>query len=105
DILRKYHLEAYDEENHLGDIRHIIVRRGHVTGELMIVLVTRLFELPKSQEIVEAIKEGLPEVVSIVQNINSDKTNVILGKQSMVLFGQDYYKDELMGHTFKISHQ
>ena len=105
DILRKYHLEAYDEENHLGDIRHIIVRRGHVTGELMIVLVTRLFELPKGQEIVEAIKEELPEVVSIVQNINSDKTNVILGKQSMVLFGQDYYTDELMGHTFKISHQ
>ena len=105
DILRKYHLEAYNEESHTGDIRHIIVRRGHVTGELMIVLVTRAIDLPKSQEIVEAIKEGLPDVVNIVQNINTEKTNVILGKQSMVLFGQDYYVDELLGHTFKISHQ
>ena len=104
DILRKYHLEAYNEESHTGDIRHIIVRRGHVTGELMIVLVTRSLNLPKRQEIVDAIKEELPEVVSIIQNINTEKTNVILGKQSMVLFGQDYYTDELLGHTFKISH-
>ena len=76
-----------------------------VTGELMIVLVTRSLNLPKRQEIVDAIKEELPEVVSIIQNINTEKTNVILGKQSMVLFGQDYYTDELLGHTFKISHQ
>lgn len=105
DILREYHVEAYDEDHHEGDVRHIIVRRGHVTGELMIVLVTRSFVLPHLQEIVAEIRARIPEVVSIVQNINSEKTNVILGKQAMVLFGQDYYTDELMGHTFKISHQ
>jgi 23S rRNA (uracil1939-C5)-methyltransferase len=105
DILRKYEVTAYDEENHTGDVRHIVVRRGHVTGEVMIVLVTRSFVLPHLQEIVADIQEEIPEVVSIVQNINSEKTNVILGKQAMVLFGQDYYTDELMGHRFKISHQ
>ena len=105
DILREYNFEAYNEKNHTGDIRHIIVRRGHVTEELMIVLVTRTFALPHAEEIIAKITKRLPKVVSIVQNINSEKTNVILGKQAMVRFGQDYYIDELMGHTFKISHQ
>lgn len=105
DILRKYKVAAYDEESHTGDIRHIIVRRGHVTGELMIVLVTRTFTLPNAQEIIADIREELPGVVSIVQNINTEKTNVILGKQAMVLYGQDFYTDQLLGHTFKISHQ
>lgn len=105
DILRKYGVAAYNERNHTGDIRHIIVRRGHYTEELMIILVTRTFALPNAKEIIQDIKETMPNVVSFVQNINSDKTNVILGKQAMVLFGKDYYTDELMGHTFKISHQ
>lgn len=105
DILRKYGVAAYNERNHAGDIRHIIVRRGHYTEELMIILVTRTFALPNAKEIIQDIKETMPNVVSFVQNINSDKTNVILGKQAMVLFGKDYYTDELMGHTFKISHQ
>ena len=105
DILRKYHIEAYNEEKHTGDVRHIIVRHGHFTDELMIVLVTRTFALPHLQEIVREIQKEIPEVVSTIQNINSEKTNVILGKQAMVLFGQDFYKDKLLGHTFKISHQ
>lgn len=105
DILRKYEVEAYDEENHSGDIRHIIVRRGHFTEEMMIVFVTNHLMMPHAQKIVGDIRQEIPEVVSIIQNINQEKTNVILGNQSMVLYGQDYYKDELMGHTFKISHQ
>lgn len=105
DILRKYGLKAYDEERHLGDIRHIIVRQGHFTGEIMIVLVTNTLTLPHAQEIVADIQKEIPEVVSIVQNINTKKTNVILGKKAMVLFGQDYYTDKLLEHTFKISHQ
>lgn len=105
DILRKYLAKAYNEKEHTGDIRHIIVRRGHETEEMMIVLVTRSFALPNLQEIVADIRQEIPEVVSIVQNINSEKTNVILGKQAMVLFGQDFYKDKLLDHTFKISHQ
>lgn len=105
DILRKHHLSAYDEINHTGDIRHVIVRRGHYTGEIMIVLVTRTFSLPNAQAIIDGILSAIPEVVSIVQNINSEKTNVILGTQAMVLFGKDYYTDELKNHTFNISHQ
>src|SRR5699024_6623571 len=105
DILRKYEVNAHNEEKHTGDIRHILDRKRHDTGELMIVLVTNSVVLPHAHEMPTEPKQEIPHVVSIVQNINSDKTNVILGKQAMVLFGQDYYTDELMNHTFKISHQ
>lgn len=105
DVLRKYEIKAYDEENHTGDIRHIIVRRGHFTGDIMIVLVTNQLVLPEAQAIVADLRQAIPELVSVVQNINREKTNVILGKQSMVLYGQDYYEDELLEHRYKISHQ
>lgn len=105
DILRSYEVKAYNEEEHTGDIRHIIVRRGHFTEELMIVLVTNQLILPEAQAIVADLEAALPNLISVVQNINREKTNVILGNQSMVLYGQDYYEDELMNHRFKISHQ
>lgn len=105
DILRKYNLKAYNEDSHSGDIRHIVVRRGHKTKEIMVVLVTNQLILPHAKEIVKEIQEAIPELVSIVQNINTEKTNVILGKQAMVLYGQDFYEDELLGHRFKISHR
>lgn len=105
DILRKYELMAYDEENHSGDIRHIIVRRGHYTGEVMIVLVTRTFSLPHRQEIINELSAAVPELVALIQNINSGRTNTILGSQAMVLFGQDAYTDRINNHEFKISHR
>ncbi|WP_018659571.1 23S rRNA (uracil(1939)-C(5))-methyltransferase RlmD [Allofustis seminis] len=105
DILRAYQVPAYDEYSHSGVVRHLIVRRGHYTQQLMLVLVTNGQVLPHAAEIVSEIIKQLPEVVSIIQNINEEKTNVILGRQSMVLYGQDYYNDQLCGHTFNISHQ
>ena len=105
DILRAYHIQPYDELNHQGTVRHLVIRRGHFTGQMMIVIVTNGFVLPHAQEIVQKIRQELPEVVSIIQNINRERTNVILGKQAMVLYGQDYYEDQLLGHTFQISHR
>lgn len=105
DILRDYSIKSYDETNHIGDLRHIIVRRGYFTKELMIVLVTRSASLHREEEVVRKIKEQLPELVSLVHNINPHKTNVILGKESTVLFGEDRYHDVLLGDTFTISHQ
>lgn len=105
DILRTYAISAYDEKSHRGTVRHLVIRRGHFTGQVMIVIVTHGFVLPHAQEIVQKIRQELPQVVSIIQNINSERTNVILGKQAMVLYGQDYYEDQLLGHTFQISHR
>lgn len=105
DILRKYQTKPYDEKNHKGTIRHIVVRRGYYTGELMIVLVTRANDLQYEEEITEEIRTKLPDLVSLVQNINPDKTNVIFGKKSRILFGEDSYNDSLLGDNFTISHQ
>lgn len=104
-ILRKYEIEAYDEVKLTGLIRHLVIRRGYYTGELMVVLVTNASDLPHQKEITEEIVESLPEIVSVVQNINEKNTNVILGRRSRVLYGEDKYRDELLGFTFEISHQ
>lgn len=102
DILRKYHVAAYDEQNHKGVVRTIMVRRGHYSHEMMIVLVTRAKRLPTSEFIINDIREALPEVVSIIQNVNQEKTNVIMGDQNKVLWGEKAIKDTLLGKTFAI---
>ncbi|EFF20019.1 hypothetical RNA methyltransferase [Enterococcus faecium E1071] len=70
---------------------------------MMVVLVTRKEKFFKSKEIAEAIHEELPEVVSVIQNINEEKTNVILGDKEKVLYGRDYIEDQLLGKTYRIS--
>ena len=102
-ILRNYGIKAYDEDNHSGCIRHIVVRRGHYTNEIMIVLVTLSDILPYSENIVRDILDGVPNTVSIVQNINPNKTNVIMGEKQFVLFGEDRYYDRLFDMRFAIS--
>lgn len=105
DIMRKYSVKPYNEKENTGNLRHILVRRGYHTGEMMIVLVTRTPKLFPHSKIVPDILEALPEVVSIVQNVNPKKTNVILGQEVIILHGKDKYRDKLLGHTFEISHR
>ena len=105
DVMRKYHVKPYNEKEHTGWLRHIIVRRGHFTGEIMVILVTNSNEFHRQEEIVKAIQQAVPTMVSMIQNINTKKTNVILGNESKVLIGEDKYQDKLLGMTFNISHQ
>ncbi|MDR3242259.1 MAG: 23S rRNA (uracil(1939)-C(5))-methyltransferase RlmD [Lactobacillaceae bacterium] len=102
DLLRKYQLDAYDEQTHTGDIRTVMVRRGYYSHEMMVVIVTRRNKLPVAEAIVAGIKAALPEVKSIIQNVNTEKTNVILGKTNKTLWGADYITDTLWGKTFEI---
>ncbi|MGP6140782.1 MULTISPECIES: 23S rRNA (uracil(1939)-C(5))-methyltransferase RlmD [unclassified Jeotgalibaca] len=103
DILQEYGIKPYDERKNIGNIRHIMIRRGYYTGEMMIVLVTRTAKLFPLSKIIPDIREALPEVVSIVQNVNPKRTNVILGEENIVLYGEDVYHDNLLGHKFAIS--
>ncbi|MGX6979496.1 23S rRNA (uracil(1939)-C(5))-methyltransferase RlmD [Vagococcus elongatus] len=103
DILRRFKVKPYNEEDHTGLIRHIIVRRGFYTEEMMIVLVTRVAKIFQVEKIVEAIAAELPHVVSIMQNINGEKTNVILGKETRNLFGKEFITDQLLGNQYQIS--
>ncbi|SHE69507.1 23S rRNA (uracil(1939)-C(5))-methyltransferase RlmD [Clostridium fallax] len=99
--IKPYNVEGkYDES---GILRHIMVRRGYKTEEVMVVLVTNGKELPYKEDFVETIKENIKGIKSIIQNINSEKTNVILGKESITLWGEDTISDYIGEFKFNIS--
>ncbi|WP_137791399.1 23S rRNA (uracil(1939)-C(5))-methyltransferase RlmD [Bacillus sp. E(2018)] len=103
EIVNQYNVSAYNEEKHKGILRHIIARYGKTTGDLMIVLVTNGSELPQRKKIVEDIRKALPEIKSIVQNVNSKRTNVIFGEETRVLWGAEYIYDFIGDIKFAIS--
>ncbi|MCA1052736.1 MULTISPECIES: 23S rRNA (uracil(1939)-C(5))-methyltransferase RlmD [Priestia] len=102
-ICEKHGVSAYQEQKHKGSLRHIMARYGLVTGEIMVVIVTRTAELPNKKRIIEDIIEAVPNVKSIVQNVNSKRTNVILGNQTNVLWGEEYIYDYIGDVKFAIS--
>jgi 23S rRNA (uracil1939-C5)-methyltransferase len=102
-IANKYGIRAYDEEKHRGTLRHVVARKGKVTNEVMVVLVTRGKELPNKKNIIEEIKAEIPNVKSIVQNINPKRTNVIFGDETNVLWGEEYIHDYIGDIKFAIS--
>ena len=102
-ICEKHGVKAYNEKQHKGTLRHIMVRTGQVTGELMIVLVTRTPDMPNRRKIIEEIVEAVPNITSIIQNVNTKRTNVILGDQTITLWGADVISDYIGDIKFEIS--
>jgi 23S rRNA (uracil1939-C5)-methyltransferase len=96
-------VRAYDEQKHKGELRHIMARYGLKSGEVMVVLVTRTNELTGKKKIIEEIVKTIPGVKSIVQNINSKKTNVIFGDETKVLWGEEIIYDSIGDIKFAIS--
>lgn len=103
EILQQFEVKTYNEKDNSGFLRHIIVRRGHHSHEMMVVLVTRKKHFPQGEKIAQKIQEKLPEVVSIMQNINPEQTNVILGSEEKILLGRSFIYDQLLGKKFRIS--
>ena len=103
DLLRKYHIQPYDERTGKGVIRTVMVRRGYYSHEVMVVLVTNTKRLPMADQIVAGIVAGVPEVKSIVQNLNDKKTNRLLGDKNKTLWGAPEIHDQLLGIDFAIS--
>ncbi|WP_158734656.1 23S rRNA (uracil(1939)-C(5))-methyltransferase RlmD [Alteribacillus sp. YIM 98480] len=99
----KYNIKAYDEEKHRGTLRHVVTRYAKNTDQLMIVLVTNGPDLPHKKNLIEEIREGIPNVASIVQNINNKRTNVIFGDKTNVLWGEEYIYDTIGDVKFAIS--
>lgn len=96
-------LQPYSEETHQGMLRHVVIRKGRATGEVMIVLVTRNRNFPQKDVAIEVIRKLVPNVTSIVQNVNSQKTNVILGNETVTLWGQHTIEDTIGDVRFEIS--
>ena len=103
DIFGELGIPAYNEKTHKGVLRHIMARYGKQTDELMIVLVTRTTSIPFVEKIVKEIVARLPHVKSIVQNVNTKKTNVILGETTNVLWGSEVIYDFIGKVKFAIS--
>lgn len=96
-------IRAYDEATHRGELRHIIVRTAYTTNEAMLVLVTRTEKLTKQTQLIEKVTKQFPEIHSIIHNVNSQRTNVILGKESRTIYGEDYIYDKIGDLSFGIS--
>lgn len=103
DWIEKYNIPVYDENTGLGAVRHIMVRKGFKTGEIMIVIITNSKKLPNSKEFIDIMVNNINGIKSIIQNINSIKTNVILGSQSITLWGSDTITDYIGKFKFSIS--
>lgn len=103
ELLQQFEVTAYNEKAHSGFLRHIIIRRGSYSHEMMVVLVTCKKDFPQGEEIAQQIQKKLPEVVSVIQNINSKQTNVILGTEERLLLGRSFIYDQLLDKTFRIS--
>lgn len=101
--MRQFNVGAYNEASHSGVIRHVFIRSSDATEEIMVVIVTNSINIPSPDILVELIKDSSPGVVSIIQNINTIKTNVILGNHNIVLWGRDTITDILDGLSFEIS--
>ncbi|MDO1605208.1 23S rRNA (uracil(1939)-C(5))-methyltransferase RlmD [Lactobacillus sp. YT155] len=102
DILSKYQVQAYNEADNSGQIRNIMIRKGHFTNQFMVALITTKEPINHLDEITKEI-QALPDVVSVVRNINNKKTNVLLGTKNKTLSGFPYIEDEILGNTYRIS--
>lgn len=102
ELAQGFRIPAYDEDKGTGLLRHGIVRVSRKTGEAMVTLVVNRKEFPRKKAFVQALRERHPNITSVVFNVNTRKTNAVLGPMSMTAYGQGWVEDELCGCTFRI---
>lgn len=102
-MLRSFKIRTFDEDTGFGLMRHVLIRRGLISGEIMVVLVTSSPIFPSKKNFVKALLEKHPEITTIVQNVNGKNTNMVLGDKEQLLYGKGYIEDELCGLRFRIS--
>jgi len=101
-FIERYKIEPYDEKEHKGLLRHIVTRIGYSTGEIMVCLVINARHFPHKKELVEGLLK-IEGMKSICLNVNMEKTNVILGKEIIPLWGEPYIMDRIGGVSYRIS--
>ena len=102
-MLPAFKIKVFDERSGTGWLRHVLVRRGFATGEVLVVLVVVSPIFPTQKPFVKALREKHPEITSIVLNINERFTPVVLGTREKVLYGEGFIEDVLCDHRFRIS--
>ncbi len=102
-LLKSFKIRPYDEDRGYGLLRHVLIRIGHVTGQIMVVLVLSSPIMPSKNNFIKALRKLHPEITTIVVNVNERDTSMILGEKEQVIYGKGYIEDELCGKTFRIS--
>ena len=102
DYVNQYRVSVYDETTHTGLLRHIYVRRGAVSGEILVCLVCNGRKLPKAEALVERLKK-IPGFTTLVLSVNTKKGNAVLGEEFIPLYGPGYIQDTLCGLQFRLS--
>jgi len=103
EFMTKNNIPAYNEETHSGLVRRVFLRTSHSTGEIMTVIVINGKVFPKHEQLVTILTEKFPSISSVMLNINTEKTNLVLGAKNKTIFGKDYITDTICGNAFKIS--
>lgn len=102
-MLKSFKIKTYDEDTGYGLLRHVLVRRGFCTDEVMVVLVIGSPIFPSKNNFVKALRKVHPEISTVVLNINDRHTSMVLGEREIVIYGKGFIRDTLCGRTFRIS--
>ncbi|HHT66872.1 MAG TPA: 23S rRNA (uracil(1939)-C(5))-methyltransferase RlmD [Erysipelotrichaceae bacterium] len=102
-LLEKMNIPVYNEDSGKGILRYVLIRTSYHYDELMVVLVTTSLNFPGQRNFINSLVKKHPEITTVVGNVNSRKTNVVLGSREKVLYGPGHIKEDILGLTFEIS--
>lgn len=103
ELLKSFKIRPYNEDTGYGLLRHVLVRTGHASGQIMVVLVLASPIMPSKNNFVKALLKIHPEITTIVVNVNDKRTSMVLGEKEQIIYGKGYIEDQLCGQTFRIS--
>ncbi|MBQ3600530.1 MAG: 23S rRNA (uracil(1939)-C(5))-methyltransferase RlmD [Lachnospiraceae bacterium] len=102
-LLKSFKIKVYDEDTRYGLLRHVLIRVGKKSGQVMVVLVVGTPIFPSKNNFVKALTKLHPEISTIVLNVNNQKTSMVLGEKENVIYGKGFIEDTLCEHVFRIS--
>lgn len=102
-LMKEFNIKAYDEDRESGILRHVLIRVGKVSKEIMVTLVVTTNKFKSKNDFSKALTKSCPNITTLVLNTNPRKTNVILGEKEEILYGKGYINDYLLGVKFQIS--
>lgn len=102
-MLKSFKIKTYNEDTKVGLLRHVLIRTGHKSGEIMVVLVLGSHIFPSKNNFVKALLKVHPEITTVVMNVNNKRTSMVLGEREQVLYGKGFIEDTLCDKVFRIS--
>ncbi len=102
-LLKSFKLKPFDDKTMSGFLRHVLIRKGYYTGQIMVVLVTGSPVFPSCRSFINALVGRHPEITTVVQNVNGKFTSLVLGEKNINLFGEGFIEDTISDFVFRIS--